>query len=44
MFDLQSAVQSAIEIKHVHYSLSYQWAIYKEYGRHDHESPSGYGA
>ena len=33
-----------IQIKHVHSSVSYQWAIYQKYDRRCHESPSGYGA
>ena len=34
-----------IDIKHVHYSVSNQWAIYyKKYDRRGCESPSGYGA
>ena len=33
-----------IHIKHGHYSVSYQWAIYQKYDWHGCESPSGYGA
>ena len=33
-------IVAPIQIKHVHFSVSYQWAIYQKYGR---ESPSGYG-
>ena len=33
-----------INIKHVHSSVSYQWAIYQKYDRRGCESPSGYGA
>ena len=32
-----------IQIKHVHSSVSYHWAIYQKYDRRGHESPSGYG-
>ena len=32
-----------IQIKPVHSSVSYQWAIYQKYDRRGHESPSGYG-
>ena len=28
---------------HVHYSLSYQQAIYQKYDQRGHELPSGYG-
>ena len=37
-------IVSPIHIKHVHSSVSYQWAISQKYGRRGHESPSGYGA
>ena len=29
--------------KHVHSSVSYQWATYQKYDRRGHESPNGYG-
>ena len=32
-----------IHIKHVHFSVSYQWAIYQKYDRRGSESPNGYG-
>ena len=38
-----AVIVSPIQIKHVHSSVSYQWAIYQEYNRRCHESPSGYG-
>ena len=46
MFDLQSALQSVlhsalIHIKHVHSSVSYQWAIYQKYDRLGDESLVG---
>ena len=37
-------IVSAIQIKHVHSSVSYQWAIYQKYHLRGRESPSGYGA
>ena len=48
----ESALQSAdcvmicapIQIKHVHSSVSYQWAIYQKYNPRGRELPSGYGA
>ena len=48
MFDLNRrpilwAIVVPIQIKHVHYSVSYQQATYQKYNRCDHESPSGYG-
>ena len=44
MFDLnQLPILWAIQIKHVHSSVSYQQATHKKYDRHGHESPSGYG-
>ena len=48
MFDLNQRpilwpIIVPIQIKHVHYSMSYQQAIHKEYDHHGHESPSGYG-
>ena len=33
-----------IQIKHIHSSVSYQWAIYQKYNLCGCESPSGYGA
>ena len=35
---------SPIHIKHVHSSVSYQWATYQKTDRHADELPSGYGA
>ena len=32
-----------IHIKHVHFSVSYQWVIYQKFDWRGHESPSGYG-
>ena len=48
MFDLNRrpilwAIVVLIQIKHVHYSVSYQQATYRKNDRRDHESPSGYG-
>ena len=32
-----------IQIKHVHSSVSYQWAMYQNYDRSGYALPSGYG-
>ena len=37
-------IVAPIHIKHVHFSVSHQWAIYQKYSRRSHELPSGYGA
>ena len=48
MFDLvrryNQRIVVPIQIKHVHSSVSYQWAIYHKYHWCGHESPIGYGA
>ena len=48
MFDLNQRynrpIVAPIQIKHVHSSVAYQWAIYKKYDRCGYESPSGYGS
>ena len=37
-------IGTPIQIKDVHSSVSYQWAIYPKYDGCGRESPSGYGA
>ena len=34
----------SIQIKHVYFSISYQWVIYQKYNWRGHALPSGYGA
>ena len=36
-------IEAPIQIKHVHSSVSYQWAIYQRYDKHGSESPSRSG-
>ena len=33
-----------MEIKHVHSTVSYQWAAYQKYDPRGHALPSGYGS
>ena len=37
-------IEASVQIKHVHFSVSYQQAIYQRYDWCLCESPSGYGA
>ena len=43
MFNMNRPIVAPIQIKHVHFSVSYQQATNQKYDRRAHESPSGYG-
>ena len=39
-----ASIVAPIQIKHVHSSVSYHWAIHQNYYQCGHELPNGYGA